>query len=63
MKSKNNKVWIPLIGLIIVCLGLGFMLYGMNNNETLYNVGIGLNIAGLFLSSIGLIFTSSKRKK
>ena len=61
---KKPGLIISIIGLAIQAFGLGFMLYGVNNNESLYWTGIMIELVGFIFISVGLIiyFIRSKGK-
>ena len=52
---KKKSLIISTIGLVIQCFGLGFMLYGINNNEKFTWIGFGIISVGFMLIGIGLI--------
>ena len=55
---KTHKL--SIIGIVLQCLGIGFMLYGLNNSRTLLWIGFPLIFIGLVLILIGL--NSAKTK-
>ncbi len=59
---KKYALAISLIGLAVQCFGAGFMLYGVNNSESLYTTGTLISLAGLALIAVGLITLSVKKK-
>lgn len=62
---KKNTLIVSMVGLILQSFGLGFMLYGINNNEQFTWIGIGIMSFGLMIIGIGigLIFTGLKKTK
>jgi len=60
---KKSALVTSIIGLAIQCFGVGFMLYGVNNNMSLFWVGTGIFFLGLMIIAIGLIMTGLKGLK
>jgi len=57
-----KKHTLSIIGLLIQCFGIGFMLYGVNNNRVLLWIGFPLLFIGMVLVLIGLISNRAKTK-
>lgn len=60
---KKNALIATIAGLIIQCFGLGFMLYGINNNEKFTWIGYGIMSFGLMIIAIGLIIVGIQKTK
>jgi len=56
-----KKHTISIIGFAIQCLGIGLMLYGINNSSTVLWIGFPLLFVGMALVIIGSI--SNREKK
>ena len=50
-----KKHTLTIIGIVLQCLGIGFMLFGLNNSRTLLWTGFPLVLIGLGLILIGII--------
>ena len=50
-----KKHTLTIIGIVLQCLGIGFMLFGLNNSRTLLWTGFPLVLIGLGLILIGVI--------
>ncbi|MDT0553694.1 hypothetical protein [Urechidicola vernalis] len=58
---KKNTIIASIIGLVLQCFGLGFMLYGVNNNEKFTWIGYGIMSIGFIIIVIGLIILGIKK--
>lgn len=59
---KKYALAISIIGLCIQGFGIGFMLYGVNNNESFTWIGSLIAAIGLMLGAVGLIILAMKKK-
>jgi len=59
---KKYGLIISIIGLCIQCFGVGFMLYGANNNQSFFWIGTLMSFVGLIIIAIGLIMLTFKKK-
>jgi hypothetical protein len=50
-----KKHTLTIIGIVLQCIGIGFMLYGLNNNSVLLWTGLPLVFIGLALILVGVI--------
>ena len=57
-----KKYTLFIIGFVIQIFGIGFMLYGLNNNRVLLWSGFPLVFIGLFVILFGLILNKDKEK-
>jgi predicted transporter len=57
---KKNAIITTIIGILIQFFGLGFMLYGVNNNEKFTWIGLGIVSLGLILIGIGIFIARIK---
>lgn len=63
-KMKKRTFIILVIGFIIECIGLAFLLYGINNGKTYYWIGSMMSILGLIIAAVSLLILGvSKSKK
>ena len=60
---KKSALITSIIGLVIQCFGVGFMLYGIKNNEKLTWIGFGIMFFGLIIIAIGLLIVGLKGVK
>jgi hypothetical protein len=57
-----KKYTLTIIGIVLQCLGIGFMLYGINNNRILLWTGFPLVFIGLAFILVGVISNKNKSK-
>jgi Na+/phosphate symporter len=60
---KKSNLIVSIIGISIQCFGIGFMLYGVNNNIKFTWIGFGILGFGLIIIAIGLIKHFSEKQK
>ncbi|MDX6748105.1 hypothetical protein SHK09_15010 [Polaribacter sp. PL03] len=60
---KKNIIVAGIVGVMIQCFGLGFMLYGVNNNEKYTWIGYGMMSFGMMIVIIGLIIVGMQKLK
>ena len=51
-----------IIGLAVLAFGVGFMLYGVNNNESFYKKGSLIFWIGFMVLAVGFILVGIKRQ-
>ena len=59
---KKNGLITLIIGLAVLAFSVGFMLYGVNNNESFYKIGILIFWIGLIVIIGGFLLVGLKRQ-
>ncbi len=59
---EKRVLVICVVGLCLQCFALGFMLYGVNHNQTYNWIGGSIGILGLIIIAVGLIILATKKK-
>ena len=57
-----KKFTLILLGFVLQCLGIAFMLYGLNNNRFLLWTGLPIVFIGFALIIAGIILNVNKTK-
>ena len=60
---KKYSLAISLVGLAIQAFAAGFMLYGVNNNERFYNIGLLIFFIATGIIAVGLIILGINKNK
>ena len=59
---KKNGLITLIIGIAVLAFSVGFMLYGVNNNESFYKIGILIFWIGLIVIIGGFLLVGLKRQ-
>lgn len=57
-----KKITLILLGFVLQCLGITFMLYGLNNSRFLLWTGLSIVFIGFALIIVGVILNKNKTK-